>query len=341
MEGKILDVTWGTVFKFFLAGLIIYFAFVIKDILILFIFALIISLLFAPAIDFLVRRRIPRVLAIILIYLFIFGIIGLLIYLIAPIFIGEIENFSDSFHNYFDKLAPIIKSFGGPAFENFDSFTKSLQDWLGMASSGILSAAAAIFGSIFSTFTIFSLSIFLSFEEKGVEKTLALLFPKKYEDQVLYFWQKSRSRVSGWFGSRILASIFITVMLFIACKVLGIKYAIFFSLLAGVTNIIPIIGPLVAGVIIVALTLLDSWTKALFILAAFFLIQQIEGNFLTPFLTKKFIGMPPVLVLLAILVGGKLWGVLGAILAIPLFGILFEFLKDFLKKQRDEKPVAM
>ena len=81
---------------------------------------------------------------------------------------------------------------------------------------------------------------------------------------------------------------------------------------------------------------LDSWTKAVFILIAFTLLQQIEGNIISPILTKKFVGIPAVLVLVALLIGSQLWGILGAILAIPLAGVIFEFLRDFLRKRKNE-----
>lgn len=86
---------------------------------------------------------------------------------------------------------------------------------------------------------------------------------------------------------------------------------------------------------------MGSITKALFVLAAFALLQQIEGNLISPLLTKKFVGLPPILVLLALAIGGKLWGILGAILVIPLAGILYEFLRDFLKKRKEEKAVVL
>jgi predicted PurR-regulated permease PerM len=340
-DRKILDVSWGTIFKFFLAVLILYFVYLTRDILILFIFALIISVLFNPAIDFLIKRKIPRVLAVVLIYFAIFGIVGLLIYSIASAFVFEIQNFSDSFHGYFDKISPFLQNVGGSAFGDFGTFTKATQDWLTKASSNILSAVGAIFGSIFSTFTIFSLAIFLSLEEKAVEKTLLLLFPRKYEVHALNVWQRVQTKVAGWFGARILACLFVGIMTFTACKILAIKYALSFGLLAGITSIVPVIGALVAGAVIVLFSLLDSWAKAIFILIIFILIHQIEGNIVTPLLSKKFIGLPPVVVLLALLIGGQLWGIMGALLAIPLFGILFEFVKEFLKKKRDEKTVAL
>jgi len=342
MDGeKILDISWGTIFKIAIAALIFYFVYLTRDILILFIFSLIISVLFSPAIDFLVKRKIPRVLAVVLVYFVIFGILGLFIYSIASAFVSEIQNFNDSFHVYFDKVAPFLQSIGGSAFENFDTFTKTIQDWLTKASLSILSAVGAIFGSIFSTFTIFSLAIFLSLEEKAPEKTLSLLFPKKYEAYVLNIWQKVQNKVASWFGTRILSCLFVGLVTFAACKILAIKYALSFGLLAGMTNIVPMVGPILAGAIIALFTLLDSWAKALFIVIIFVLIQQIEGNIITPLLSKKFIGLPPALVLIALMIGGSLWGIMGAILAIPLFGILFEFVKEFLKKRRDEKAVVL
>jgi len=116
---------------------------------------------------------------------------------------------------------------------------------------------------------------------------------------------------------------------------LNIKYAVSFGLLAGVSDIIPIIGPIFAGAIIVMFCALESWVKALIMLVIFLLIQQIEGTILTPILTKRLIGLPPVLVIIALMIGGRLWGVLGAVLAIPLFGLLYEFSSHFLKRRKE------
>src|SRR3989344_1539365 len=120
MDGeKILDISWGTIFKISLTILIFYFVYLTRDILILFIFALIISVLFNPAIDFLVKKRIPRGAAIPIVYLFFFGLLGLLIYFIAPIFVYEIQQFSQLFPQYFEKVAPTLKGLGLAVFENF------------------------------------------------------------------------------------------------------------------------------------------------------------------------------------------------------------------------------
>jgi len=106
--------------------------------------------------------------------------------------------------------------------------------------------------------------------------------------------------------------------------------------LAGVLNFIPILGPIVTGVIAFVFIALDSLWKAVLLLIIFTLIQQIEGNILTPILTRRFVGLPPVLVLISLAIGGKLLGILGAVLAIPLAGVIYEFLKHFLQKKKED-----
>lgn len=338
---NVLDISWETILKVTVALFCFYILYLIKDILILVIFALIISVLFNPAINFLQSRRLSRVLSVILVYVVIFGILGLVIYWTAPVFVSEIQHFSQLFPQYFEKIAPPLEGLGIEAFESMESLTTAFQGWLTKASSSIFSAIGAIFGGITSTFTIFAIALFISLEEKGVEKAVLFLSPKKYEASILTLWKRSQEKVAGWFGARILCCIFIGLASYLILRLFNVNYAFGLSLFAGIMDIIPILGPILAGILIVALASLDSWLKALFVLIAFILIQQIEGNVLTPILTKKFVGLPAALVLIALLVGAKLWGVLGAILAIPVAGILFEFLKDFLSKKKEEETVIL
>ncbi len=333
--GHVLDVSWGTILKISLAFIVFYIIFLVRDILIWFIFAIIISVLFNPAIKFLQKFRIPRVLAVIFVYVAIFGFLGLIIYWTAPMFISEIQQFSQLFPQYFEKIAPPLQGLGLEAFESIESFTKALGTLLQKASSDILSALAIFFGGIGSTVFVLAIALFLSFEERGVERMVGLLSPKKYEAFVSTIWEKSQNKVSGWFGSRVLTSLFVGIAVFVALYLFNVKYSLSLALLAGVLDFIPILGPIIAGLIAFVFVALDSWLKAIFVLIAFVLIQQIEGNILSPILTKKFVGLPPVLVLISLSIGAKLLGILGAILAIPLAGILFEFVRDFLKKKKE------
>jgi predicted PurR-regulated permease PerM len=340
-DNKVLDISWETIIKLAVALTSFYLIYLLRDILVWIIFAIIISVLFNPAIDFLQKRRVPRVMATILIYVFVFGILGFSIYAIAPIFITEIQQFSQFFPEYFEKIAPPLKGLGIEAFSSFEKFVGILETNLTQASSNIFTAIGAVFGGLFSTLTIFSIAIFLSLEEKGVERMVGIFSPKKYEAFVLNVWAKSQKKVSGWFGARILCCLFVGLTTFLTCYVLNVNYSITFAFLSGILNFIPLIGPIVTVAFIGIFIALDSWVKALFFLVAFIIIQQIEGNILTPVLTKRFIGLSPALVLISLIIGAKLWGMMGAILTIPLAGILFETLHDFLKKRKEEKAVVL
>lgn len=304
------------------------------------VFSLVISVLFAPAIDFLQRRGIKRVLAASLVFVAVFGFLGLSVYLVSIAFISEIRQLTEDFSEYFALLAPPLRGLGFEAFADIEVFLQSLESWLRAASSNVFAALSIIFGGIFAAVFVFFLVFFFSLEGKGVEKTIRLIFPKEYEDLALRIWMKSQQKISGWFGTRVLASIFVGLAIFVALKIFGVNYAISLGLFAGITNIIPYVGPLFAGVAITALVLIDDWLKALFVLIVFLLIQQIEGNILSPILTKKIIGLNPALMLIALVVGGTLFGFLGVILAIPLAGILFDFLTEFLSKRKARESAS-
>lgn len=335
---KILDISWRTILKISVAVLIFYILFSVREILVLFVFALTISILFNPAINFFQKRRLPRVGAIILIYVGIFGILSLLIYLVVPLFIAEIKTFLGFFPQYFEKISPLLRGLGFQAFENIESFLRILGDTLEKMAENIFNVLFTIFGGVFTTIFVVITAIFLSLEEKTIEKTLFLLFPKRYEAQVLDVWARCQKKVAGWFGARILACIFVGVASYIAFLLFNIEYPFTLALFAGVFNFIPYVGPLLTGVILFFIIFpTESLMKVILVLIAFTLIQQIENSILSPILMKKFVGLPPALVLVSLVVGGHLWGLLGAVLAIPLFGILFEFLKEFLQRRREKE----
>ena len=337
---KILDISWGTILKISVAILSFYVLYQIRDILVWFIFGLIISLLFNPTINFLRKLKIPRVLAVIFVYVGVFGFFSLLIYLIIPIFVSEIQQFSKILPQYFEKISPPLKGMGIQAFENIESFVNILGGALDRIAANIFNVLFVIFGGIFKTIFILAIAIFLSLEEKTIEKSLNLLFPKKYGDYALSLWRRCQKKVSGWFLIRILTCLFVGAATFAVLLLFNIRYPASLGLLAGILNFIPYLGPLITAVLLFIIISLENVYKAVFVLIVFILIQQIENSILTPVLSKKIIGLSPVLVLMSMAIGGVLWGFLGAILAVPLAGILFEFLKDFLKKKKEEEETA-
>lgn len=332
-----LDISWGAIGKVFFVGFTLYMLFLVRDIAIWFFFALIISILLDPAIDFLRRLKIPKVLAVILIYLSIFGLLGLVIYLLAPIFTFEINQLSHNIPQYFERLNPILQNLGVDIANNFQDFMTTLISLSQESSKGIIRAISVFFGGIASTILIFVFAFYISLEDRGIEKMLAILVPKKYESYVITLFEKSQHKVSGWFGARILTCVFVGIASFAIFFLLGIKYAFILALISGILNFVPYVGPLITGILtILFVGVSNSWIVALYATIALYVIQALENNIVNPLLMKKFLDLPPLLVLLSLLVGGTIFGVLGMIFVVPVFGIVYEASREFLIKKKEE-----
>lgn len=341
MNEKILDISWRTIVKISLTIILFYIIFSIKDILIWFLFALVISVLFNPVVDFLQRKGLPRILGVIFVYVAFFGIFTLLIYLVVPIFYYEAQNFIEGMPEYFEKISPAFQELGFQAFEDAENFFEVFGNTLKTMSNNVFNVIFVFFGGVFSTMFVVITALFLSLEEKFMERTLTLIFPKKYEAYALNIWERSQKKVSGWFGARLLACLFVGVASYIVFILFNVKYPFTLGLFAGVFNFIPYVGPVVTSVILFLIIFPVEILKAIFVLIAFALIQQIENSIISPVLMKKIVGLPPALVLVSLVIGAKLWGTLGAILVIPLAGILFEFGREFLMRRKERQVITV
>jgi predicted PurR-regulated permease PerM len=336
-EKQTLDISWGSILKIFLTMVIFYLLYQVMDVLVWFIFALIISILFNPIVNFLKKLKIPRVIGVVAVYFTLFGLVALFVGVITPGLYNEIKKFSILLPDYIERISPFLQYIGVEGFATLEELINVLRESSEEVRKGTMSTLAVIFGGISATFFIITMAIFLSLEGNGIEKAIKLLFSGEQKENILFTWRKCRNQVSSWFLVRILSCLFVGVTSFLVFYLFEINYAILFAIVGGLLNFIPFAGPAIAALIFFVITALDSVTQAFFVLIAFLIIQAIEGSVITPALSKKIMGVSPALVLISIVVGGSLWGVLGAFLAIPLLGIVFEFFKLFLEKKKEKK----
>ncbi len=329
-----INISWGTIFKISLTAIILYFLYLVEAIVVLFIFSFIISVLFNFLIDNLEKKRIPRAISTPFLYFTVFFLISFFLYKTAPIFINEVQTFTRNIPYYFEQISPILNRLGVQVANNTQSLSILLENWLGKAGSNIFNALFSVFGGAFSTVFIISLAFFISLERDLVERILILFLSPRYDRQISYFLLKAKKKVGSWFISRLIAILFVGVSCYILLTVLDVRYAFILSLFAGLMDIIPILGPFFASIIIGILIALVSWFQAVFFFIGFIIIQFLEGNLILPLLFKRFMGIPPAVVLVSLTIGFRLWGIVGAILIIPLAGIIFEVANDYIRKER-------
>ena len=335
-KGNTLDISGSAILKISAAIIAFYVLYQIRSILVWFLFALVISILFEPPVSFLTRLKIPRILSVIFVYVAFFGLLTLIAYITIPMLINEIQEFSRILPQYFEIIAPPLKQLGLTAFTDVESALKALNGILKEVAANILNILFLVFGGIFTTIFILTTAIFISLEEKGIERTLSLLSKKEQEERVVSLWNRCRKKVSNWFLTRVIACLFIGVLSTISLFIFDAPYPFTLGALAGVLNFIPIIGALTTGLLFFTAISLDSMAKALFAVLAYIVIQQLENNILTPIISKKLIDLSPALVLISMAIGGTLWGFLGVILGVPILGISYEFIKDYLVAKREE-----
>lgn len=336
-QSNTLDISWEAIIKVFVAIFIFYIIYLARSIALWFFFALAIAILLDPAISVLRKIKIPRIIAILIVYLSIFGILGLVIYISAPLFISEIKQFIQYLPGYFEQINPILRQFGIDTAQNINDLSNIVTSNLQQSSQSIFKAIMIFFGGLTATVSILTMAFFLSLEEGGIERGLVLLAPQKYEDHIKMIFERVQKRVAGWFGARVLACLFVGVASYIVFFLFGVKYAFILALISGFLNFIPYVGPWVTSILLIILIAIStgSWLTVLYVLISITVIQEIENKLLTPLLMKKMSNIPPVLVIVSLLLGAELFGFLGMIFAVPVFGIIYEFIKEFLEKRRD------
>ena len=193
-----------------------------------------------------------------------------------------------------------------------------------------------MFGSLFSVVTVLIVAFYWMTEKAIVKRLILGLFPIDRRDRAHAMWDEIEFRIGGWTRGQLLLCLVIGVLSAIAYKLIGLEFWLPLGLFAGITEIIPFVGPILGGGAAFAVALTDSWQKAIIVLIFAIALQQLEGAFLVPRVMKNAGGMTPLTVILAVLIGGSLAGALGAILAIPVGAAAQVLIGELLYNRADD-----
>jgi len=312
------------------------FLYMIRDIIVLTFLAIVVSASLSPIVTWLQRRKVPRASAVVLVYLSLLAVIGLLIALIVPPFISQIGEFVDNLPNYVDKVSQMLWYFDTHYF-SFDraAFAKNIEGGFTDSFSGIFSTTLGLFSRFISFIVFFFLSLYMSLEENGVEKFLVSVTPSQYKDYVRTIATRTQRKISHWLLGQFVLMLTVFAMYFIGLSVLGVPYALLLAILGGAFEIIPYVGPIIAAIPAILMAILVSPILGLSTLIFYTVAHQVESHAITPQVMKRAVGVNPVAIILSILIGAKLGGLLGIILAVPAAAVIGIFVEDFLEKRKN------
>ncbi|OHA09002.1 MAG: hypothetical protein A3A44_01115 [Candidatus Sungbacteria bacterium RIFCSPLOWO2_01_FULL_60_25] len=334
-----VDITYGSFIRAAIVIAVVAALVYLSQIVVALLFAVVIASGIEPGVRWFARFRVPRIVAVLLIYVIAIAVIVGALYLVVPPLVDEVNSFLQSVPRYQRILLQELRSFQDLPFfsffsENAESIILNPPVDLRSVGSGAIDIFFTVFGGIFSGVVLVVVSFYLASQEKGIEHFLRLVTPLRDEGYVIDLWMRTHAKLGRWLRGQLLLGFTIGVVVYLALSILGIKYALSLALIAAIFELIPIIGPILAAVPAVFLGFLKGPELGLTVAVAYFLIQQLESHLLVPVVMRQAVGLNPLLVIIALLVGGKLGGVMGMFLAVPVASVLVEFLTDTDRRRR-------
>lgn len=317
-----ISLTSGSIIKIILLFLAMYFLYLIKDILAILFVSLILSSALDPWVDWMQTKKIPRALGILFIYFVSFLILGGAIYLIIPPIAQQVGELANDFPRYVDKVISGFAVFKAFTIQHnlLDSIKNSLGSWssnLQTAASSIFSTVTGIFGGIFSFFLVLILTFYMVVEESAIKKLVWSIAPAEYQPYLLGLINRIQIKIGMWLRGQMILSLIIFVMTYIGLSILGVKYALVLALIAGITEAVPYLGPILGSIPGVFLSFTQSPMLALFAAILYYVIQMVENNILVPKIMERAVGLNPIISIAALMIGLQIGGIVGAILSIP------------------------
>lgn len=331
-QKQLISISTGTILKIIAIFAALWFVWFVRDILAILFVALMLAALIDPFADWFQVKKIPRALAVLIVYLALLLIVGFVVLLIIPPFIEQISSLLANF-GYYDQVAGWFGRFSSLTFEggNLSQITSSFQQVFATL-SGFLGGVAAMVIALVLTF-------YMVVEENAARRLFKNIAPTKYQPHLAKLFAKMQKKIGAWLRGQIVLGLIVGVAAYIGLSILGVKYALVLAIMAGLFEIIPYVGPVAAAIPAVILSMLQSPIKGLLVIVLYIIIQWLENNILVPKIMQKVTGLNPIVSIVALLVGLKIAGVIGAILAIPVATMVAVILEDYFSEESFWKKV--
>ena len=326
----------NTIFRVLLILLGLWFLFYIKEVLVIAFVAFIIVSAITPVVDFLEKFYLPRSLVTLIIYIIFGGGIIYLLSLLIPAIGEQIRQFGHNLPAYGSNLHYLQEKLqfltGGRNIlvEERSELLANLGNRLSEQGINIFSQAGSVIKGILSVLAVFSLSFYFSVQKKNVGAFLKAFIPEMHREYVTKLVDRIQQKMGYWLLGQMALNIIVGVLVYIGLTLLGVPFALLLALMSAAFEVVPYIGPILSTVLGVLVALSISPLTALLVLIMYIIIQQAENHLQVPLVMKQAVGINPVAVILAMLIGVKLGGALGLILAIPITAALSVFVSDFI-----------
>jgi predicted PurR-regulated permease PerM len=262
----------------------------------------------------LLARKLPRALAVVIVYLVVLGIFSVIGWIIFPPLISQFQQVIANLPTIIQDAQTWFSHFGQISF---NSLINMLTSQLGSASSSLIQLPIGIINSLFEILVVFFVSLYGLIQAPSIGRFIISLFPHERGQRIEDVMRHMGRAMGGYIRGALINGAIIGVLMYLGLLVLGVHYPLVLGLLAGVFELIPVLGPIFAGIIIIMVALSQSFTLALYVLIYAIAMEQLEGHILVPNIMRTQTDVSPTVTILALFAGGVLGGLLGALVAIP------------------------
>ncbi len=314
-----------------------------------------ISLLFAtavkPPVVWLERRRIPRGLAILLVYLVALAVLVLAGLLVFPPLVGEATTLVQNAPGYYQRVVTALTTIDNPLIRQLNQFllSEQLTSWAtstagrlaGSLAGSLIDIGTALAGAVFALITLLTVGFYWINEQGRIERTWFSLVPASNRPRLLETWRRIEERLGAYLRGLALLCLAVGVLCGAGYAVLGVRYALVLGVIAAILEAVPTIGVLITAILVTLVALPQSPTLALLALGWTLVVQQVENTFLVPRVMGQAIGVSPLTLIVALLIFGSLLGVSGALLAVPLAAIVQIVVEEWVIRETDTAALAV
>src|SRR3989344_738974 len=341
-----MEISISGAFKVIFLILSLLFLYLVRNVIIILFFAVIIASAVGPFANWLESKRFPRLLGVLLLYLAFFALGVFVLSLVVPFLASELGDLTQALPQFVSNISGALEKAQQTSTGGYFDFLSEIQNMLDSFSQFLFAYSQSafsliinIFGGALSFMAIIIISFYLSVMRKGIAGFISSILPEKYEGYVIGLWKRAELKVGRWLQGQLLLALSVGLMVFVGLSLLGVKYALLLGVLAMILEIVPIVGPVVSAIPGVILAFAQSPTLGIWVLVFYVAVQQLENHIFTPLIIGKTVGLNPVTVILALLIGGQIAGIIGLLLSVPVAVIVVEVLEDW-AAQKESRRVA-
>lgn len=303
------------------------------------------------------HNKLVRVLAYFLTLIIIIAVIAGVLLIVVPELVNTIADLISQVPVAFNKLLAWLQTMlaSYPEYEeklnsisiNWDSVLANMMNFLSIGTKGIINggigAISGLFSGITNFFIGFVFSVYVLFQKEKLasqcKKLLYVMVSEQRADQIVEILRLTNTTFSNFLSGQCLEACILGALFVITLSILRMPYALLIGIIIGVTALVPIVGAFIGCAVGVVLIMMTSPLKALIFIAIFLILQQIEGNLIYPHVVGNSVGLPGMWVLVAVTIGGNLFGIMGMLTFIPISSVCYALLRTFVNNKVEEKNI--